>query len=100
MGHTAYQLELPATSEIHNVFHVSQFKLCPNLVPSVITPLLVVADMFDEKGELEAILEGKMVKRSRVTATKVLVKWKNLPEELTTLEFYYDLLQKHPNFHP
>lgn len=74
MGQTAYQLELPATSEIHNVFHVSQFKLCPNLVPSVITPLPAVADMFDEKGEPEAILEGKMVKRGRVAATKVLVK--------------------------
>lgn len=93
IGVVAYQLDLPPAAEIHNVFHVSQLKLCPNPSSAVLTPLPNdAAAVFDDKGEPEAILERKMVKRGRVAATKVLVKWKNLPEELATWEFYYDLL--------
>lgn len=101
IGSVAYQLELPGNADIHNVFHVSQLKLCPNPTSAVITPLPNdAAAILDEKGEPEAILERKMVKRGRIAATKVLVKWKQLPEELATCEFYYDLLKKFPAFHP
>lgn len=100
IGQVAYQVELPPDAAIHNVFHVSQLKLCPNPADSSVIPLPAVSDLFDDKGEPESILERKMVKRGRVAATKVLVKWKHLPEELATWEFYYDLLKKFPNFHP
>lgn len=100
IGQVAYQLKLPADADSHNVFHVSALKLCPNLAASSATPLPTVLALFDDKGEPESILERKMVKRGRVATTKVLVKWKNLPEELATWEFYYDLLKKFPSFHP
>lgn len=54
---------------------------------------------FDADKEPEAILDRKMVKRGRAAATKVLVKWKGLPPELATWEFYYDLLRDFPKFH-
>ncbi|MCI65645.1 hypothetical protein A2U01_0086903, partial [Trifolium medium] len=50
------------------------------------------------KACLEAILDRKMVKRGRIAATKVLVKWQKLPAERATWEFYYDLLKQFPNF--
>lgn len=99
IGHTAYQLELPSSAAIHNVFHVFQLKLCLGPVPDSIQPLPINQD-YDIKGEPEAILDRKVVKRGRIAATKVLIKWKNLPQELATWEFYYDLLKKFPNFHP
>lgn len=51
-----------------------------------------------KKAEPEAILDRKMVKRGRVATTKVLIKWKGLPVEHATWEFYYDLLKKFPSF--
>lgn len=52
-----------------------------------------------KKAEPEAILDRKMVKRGRVATTKVLIKWKGLPVEHATWEFYYDLLKKFLSFH-
>lgn len=100
IGKTAYQLELPTSADIHNVFHVSQLKLCGGPVPSVIQSIPPAAELFDIQREPEEILDRKMVKRGRIAATKVLIKWKNSPKELATWEFYYDLLKKYPDFHP
>ncbi|PNX92266.1 retrotransposon-related protein [Trifolium pratense] len=98
VGHVAYQLELPSSVAIHNVFHVSQLKLCPNPASNPIVPIPAGVDQFHRVPE--AILDRKMVKRGRTAATKVLVKWQNTSPELATWEFYYDLLEKFPNFHP
>lgn len=98
IGFVGYQLDLPPASGIHNVFHVSQLKLCHSPETAAIAhpaaPLLHTA-----RGELEAILDRKMVKRDRINATKVLVQSKNQPLEAATWEFYYDLLKEFPNFH-
>lgn len=100
IGQTAYQLELHEGAGIHNVFHVSQLKLCSGPVPHSIQSLPTTADFSESTGEPEEILDRKMVKRRHRAATKVLVKWKHLPREMATWEFYYDLLKKYPNFHP
>lgn len=98
-GAAAYQLELPSDSAIHNVFHTSQLKLCPDPmnVPVQFLPSHTTAHY--PRGEPEAILDRKMVKRGRLPATKVLIKWKNSPEELATWEFYHDVLTAFPQFH-
>lgn len=100
IGQTAYQLEFPAAADIHNVFHVSQLKLYQGVAPTSIQPLPPAVELFDTTKIPEEILDRKMVKRGSVVATKVLIKWKNLPKELATWEYYYDLLKKFPDFHP
>lgn len=98
VGKVAYQLDLPPDSGVHNVVHISQLKLCTTPAVSVIQHPTVHSEL-TPKGEPEAILARKMVKRGRIAATKVLVKWKNLSPDLATWEFYYDLLRDFPTFH-
>ncbi|MCI37736.1 hypothetical protein A2U01_0058962, partial [Trifolium medium] len=99
IGQVAYQLELPPDAEIHNVFHVSQLKLCFNPQTATDHPLPNDPGNTSFIKEPEAILERKMVKRGNSDATKVLVQWKGEPPTQATWEFYYDLLKKFPNFH-
>ncbi|CAA7034451.1 unnamed protein product [Microthlaspi erraticum] len=71
-GKVAYKLELPSTSRIHPVFHVSQLKLrvgdavtttqLPNVIPDLLTK------------EPERVLEHRTVKRLNRAVTQVLVK--------------------------
>lgn len=96
MGEVAYKLELPATTQIHPVFHVSQLKQLVGDV-SVANQLPDVIYEATSK-EPEYCLERKMVKRQDRAATKVLVKWKNQPEDEATWEFLYDLQKKFPEF--
>lgn len=100
VGHVAYMLDLPAGTSIHNVFHVSQLKKCVNPTPSSITPVPASYPKFQQPAEPESILERKMVKRAGQATTRVLVKWKNLPEAAATWEFYTDLIYKFPHFDP
>jgi hypothetical protein len=98
IGSSAYQLQLPVSAGIHNVFHVSQLKLCPNPQAQLIQHLPVA--MVDVGKLPVAILDRKMVKRGDRAATKVVVQWQGCPTDKATWEFYYDLLKKFPDFHP
>ncbi|CAM8999660.1 unnamed protein product [Rhodiola kirilowii] len=97
IGAVAYKLELPPEAAIHNVFHVSQLKLCPN--PPSTSPTLpqYLLDHGQQK-EPEAILDRKVVKRHNKDVTKVLVQWKGYPMEQATWELYTDFISKHPSF--
>lgn len=81
-GKVVYKLALPASSQIHPLFHVSQLKLqvgdfqTSNQLPSIIQDVLV--------NEPEKILEMKMVNRQGQAATMILVKWTNQPIEEAT----------------
>lgn len=98
VGSVAYQLGLPAEAAIHNTFHVSQLKYCPN--PAAITANDIPKASLLMKGTPEEILERKMVKHGNTHATKVLVKWKNKPSDQASWEFYHQLLHQFPDFHP
>lgn len=69
------------------------------LNPSYVRVTNLLANLVALKEPLD-ILNHKMVKRGRTHATKVLVRWHSEPPEDATWEFYYELLQKSPNFHP
>ena len=98
VGAVAYRLELPPTAAIHNVFHVSQLKLCPN--PSG-TSAIVPQYWFDTgiTKEPDRILEKKMVKHRNAAVTKVLVQWKGKSADTATWEFYRDFIAQYPHFH-
>lgn len=99
VGPVAYKLVLPAEAAIHDIFHVSQLKLCPN--PPTATPMLpqYCQDLGNSK-EPDCILEKKMVKHRNAAVTKVLVQWKGYTPEQATWEFYQDFIAQHPQFDP
>ncbi|KAL1208034.1 hypothetical protein V5N11_008182 [Cardamine amara subsp. amara] len=95
-GEVAYKLDLPAESQIHPVFHVSQRKILVGNVPTTNHLSSMFPSVFEK--EPENILERKMVNRQGRAVTKVLVKWVNEPVEEATWEFLFDVQKKFPDF--
>ena len=86
VGEVAYELELPAKSKIHNVFHVSNLKkvVGQQIVTSSELPPL------DDEGLLVLIPERILEVRERKLRNRIirdyLVQWKDLPIEEATWE--------------
>ncbi|KAL0745542.1 hypothetical protein Bca101_101967 [Brassica carinata] len=97
-GSVAYKFELPASSLIHPVFHVSQLKVLVGNVQTTQHLPMVITDVLTKTPE--KILACKMVKRQNRAATQVLVKWESKGEEEATWEFLFYLKKKYPNFEP
>ena len=84
IGTMAYKLELPASSRVHPVFHVSCLK-------KVIGDKLLVQKILlelDEEGKIILEPEAVMEKRTRQvrnrSISEYLYKWKNLPTKDST----------------
>ena len=86
IGTMAYKLELPDSSRVHPIFHVSCLK-------KVIGDKLLVQTILlelDEEGKI--ILEPEAVKETRTRQLRnrsiyeYLINWKNLPTEYSTWE--------------
>ncbi|GJZ04992.1 retrotransposable element Tf2 [Tanacetum coccineum] len=95
----AYKLDLPSTSQIHNVFHVSQLRKCrhPNtnqtsgtLPPCDSSGVFIVEPM--------AILDRRMAKKGNGMEIYVLVQWTNGTIEDATWESVTELQSKFPTF--
>ena len=90
----AYELELPADSRVHNVFHVSCLKkvLGQNVVPSILLPPL------DDEGKLilvpESILDSREKQLCRRVIREYMIKWKYFPVEDVTQEG--EVILQHP----
>ena len=82
----AYKLELPASSRMHPVFHVS----CLKKVIGENIPVQTILPKLDEEGKI--ILEPEEVTETRTrqlqnqSISEYLIKWKNLPTEDSTWE--------------
>ena len=95
IGTMEYKLELPASSRVHTVFHVSCLKkvICEKI------PVQKILPEFDEEGKI--ILEPKAVTETRTrqlrnrSISEYLIKWKNLPTKDSTWEDD-NFIQKHP----
>ena len=97
-GDVANKLDLPKSSQIHPVFHVSQLK---KLVGNVQTSNHLPDALYETKTkEPEYCLDGKMVKRQGRAATMVLVKWKNEAHDEASWEYMFDVQKKFLDFQP
>ena len=79
VGTVAYRLQLPASSSIHPVFHVSQLK-------KAVGPAVQVSQLPGEMVDIqvpEAILQRRLDSEGK---SQVLVKWSAMPESLATWE--------------
>ena len=92
IGAVAYRLELPPSSRIHYVFHISQLKLHRGLVQSSSELPFLDADGVIAKEPI-SILDRRMVKRQGVAVTEILMQWKNNFLEDATWETTAHLLQ-------
>jgi hypothetical protein len=91
----AYKLELPASSRVHPVFHVS----CLNKVIGDKIPLQTIFPKLDKKGkiilELEAIIDTRICQLRNRSILEYLIKWRKLSAEDSTWEDEI-FIQKHP----
>jgi hypothetical protein len=95
IGEVAYKLNLPSSSTIHPVFHVSLLKrsrgnrmVHHSLPDSPHEPLL----------QPQVIMDRRMVKRGTQAATQVLIHWKGLSPAEATWEFIDDVQLRFPTF--
>ena len=68
----AYKLDLPASSRVHPVFHVSQLKQCVGDGTQVSPMLPPPVSLFQVP---EHILQQRLRRRGHRTITQVLVQW-------------------------
>ena len=104
MGEVSYKLELPeGLSEVHDVFHVSQFKKCHAEMADI--PLRDTVPLEATQLDSDLTYEEKPVKiiefANQVTRSKVIkfckVQWSHHTEDEATWEREEDLLKDHPH---
>ncbi|KAK0571245.1 hypothetical protein LWI29_013061 [Acer saccharum] len=96
----AYKLELPFTSRLHPVFHVTVLK------KRVGNPSIISSDLpaFDTEGNLlirpVTALRDRNWKKGRgmTKVWQVLVQWQGVPTEEATWEDYDEMVERFPNF--
>ena len=98
VGQVAYKLDLPASSQIHPVFHISQLKRFKGSPPTS-TPVL---PRCNSDGELEvvpvAILDRRLGKVGSTGKVFVLVQWSNGLVDDATWELHSDVVKRFPDF--
>ncbi|KAJ0981251.1 hypothetical protein J5N97_009506 [Dioscorea zingiberensis] len=96
IGAVAYKLNLPASSAIHPVFHVSLLK--KSVAEHPITRALPSTSLPDTIQKPMAILDRRMVKRGNQPATKWLINWENQSPAEATWEFAEEIQLRFPDF--
>jgi len=97
IGKVAYRLELPDSSNIHPVFHISQLKpYTPNYTP-VFSTLPMLTDLQAAETEPEMIQDRRLVKKGNNAIPQVLVTWSGLPKSTATWEDYHVLRARFPH---
>jgi hypothetical protein len=95
IGTMEYKLELPASSRVHPVFHVSCLKKVIGDKISVQTILLEI----NEEGKIilepEAITDTRIHQLRNISISKYLIKWRKLPAKDSTWEDD-SFIKKHP----
>ena len=99
VGKVAYRLQLPDSSRIHPVFHISQLKKAVGAAN--VTPTLPVLkdDFLLIDSNPERVLGIRHVSGDNPAEVEVLIKWEGLPEYESTWEPFAACDQMFPNFH-
>ncbi|XP_073359848.1 uncharacterized protein [Aegilops tauschii subsp. strangulata] len=96
IGLLVYKLDLPASSRVHSVFHVSQLKpFTPDYTP-VYAEVPRVPDLSVSSSEPTQLLERRMMKRGNAAIVQVKVQWGDGSPPATTWEDYEVLRQRFP----
>ena len=96
VGKVAYKLQLPLSSKIHPVVHVSQLKraippktqVCSSL-PANMLSLLTASPA--------EILQDRLIRKGNKMVPQVQVRWSGLPAECTTWEPLFALVTAYPS---
>ena len=95
IGTMAYKLELPASSRVHPVFHVS----CLKKVIGDKIPVQTILPELDEEGKMilepEAITDTRIRQLRNRSISEYLIKWRKLLAEDSTWEDE-SFIQNHP----
>jgi hypothetical protein len=93
IGSVVYRLLLPDSSSIHPVVHVSQLKLAAGFQGTVCSQL--PSNSIQHRIPLQ-ILDHRLELRGGDQVPQVLVRWSELPPDLSTWEDYEALKQTFP----
>jgi hypothetical protein len=86
VGSVAYRLELPSTTLIHSVFHVSQLKLfIPKYTP-VFSDISQLVDLSGVTVKPLQIVDCRLVKKGNKPVIQVQVVWSGFSTDATTWE--------------
>ena len=83
VGSVAYRLELPPSSTVHPVFHVSQLKKAVGAQHTITSTLPPASAQWSVP---ECILQRCQLQRGKKLIHQGLIKWSNLPVSLATWE--------------
>ena len=94
VGRVAYRLQLPLSSRIHPVFHVSQLKKClrPNQEVLSELPNPDLSLQFPVR-----VLQRRVRQRGHTTVVQGLIQWSGASEDLATWEDMEALKQQFPS---
>ncbi|XP_071739965.1 uncharacterized protein [Rutidosis leptorrhynchoides] len=98
VGQVAYQLQLPHTSRIHPVFHVSQLKLHNGSPPVEMSKIPTVNQDDLLIVEPAKILDRRLTKKGDGATISLLVQWQNGSADDATWEVIEDFQQRFPDF--
>jgi len=93
IGAVAYRLQLPRSSSIHPVFHVSLLKRAVGSNHQVSPTLPPNSNQFQIP---QAILQRRTIKRGDVLVPQVLIHWSSWPQSMSTWEDEMELQRQFP----
>lgn len=100
VGEVSYRLQLPDTTNIHPVFHISHLKkhVGQNAVPLPHVPLVT------EEGKIKtspfAVLDERIIQRQKSPVKQLLIHWESLGPEDATWEDLSFITAHFPTFQP
>ena len=94
VGNVAYKLDLPSTSMIHLVFHVSQLKKA--ISPTVPVSSTLPDSISDEHRIPVKILDRRLVTTNNKLSSQILVAWSSWPLSMAMWEDEVDLKTQFP----